>query len=215
MLSRRLGGRCDSQGGGRKQKRHSGAQTQKQQANKQTNKQRHRQHADTDRLIDRQTDCQTDVIRWQKVALHPLLSTRIGSGADLRALRQKSSTSMDTAVNTVIACLYISCDCISARPNSRDPLNASFRLQKVALHPLLSTHMIHCLLPPSLQLNRVSYFLIALLPANFPYLAPCASSPLLTPSCVSAVCGQMWGWTLAPECLDVPCVAQAWFLASS
>ena len=205
MLSRRLGGRCDSQGGGRKQKRHSGAQTQKQQANKQTEI----QAACRDRQTDRQTDCQTDVIRWQKVALHPLLSTHIGSGADLRALRQKSSTSVDTAVNTVIACLYISCDCISVRPNSRDPLSASFRLQKVALHPLLSTHMIHFLSPPSLQLNRVSYFLIALLPANFPYLAPCASSPLLTPSCVSAVCGQMWGWTLAPECLDVPCVAQA------
>ena len=212
MPSRRLGGRYDSQRGGRKQKRQTGAQTQKQQA---TNRQTEIQAACRDRQIDRQTDCETDVIRWQKVALHPLLSTRIGSGADLRALRQKSSTSVDTAVNTVIACLYISCDCISARPNSRDPLSASFRLQKVALHPLLSTRMVHFLSPPLLQLNRVSYFLIALLPANFPYMAPCASSPLLTPSCVSAVCGQMWGWTLAPECLDVPCEAQAWFLASS
>ena len=152
MPSRRLGGHYDSQRGGRKQKRQTGAQTQKQQANKQA-------------------------------GIH--------------------------ASMWVIACLYTSCDCISVRLNSRDPLSASFRLQKVALHPLLSTHMIHFLSPPSLQLNRVSYFLIALLPANFPYLAPCASSPLLTPSCVSAVCGQMWGWTLAPECLDVPCVAQA------
>ena len=144
-------------------------------SNRQTNKQTEIQAACRHRQTDRQTDCQTDAIRWQKVALHTLLSTHIGSGADLRALRQKSSTSVDTAVNTVIACLYISCDCISARPNSRDPLNESFRLQKVALHPLLSTHMIHFSSPPLLQLNRVSYFLIALLPASLPHLAPCAS----------------------------------------
>ena len=171
MLPRRLGGLHDSQRSGRKQKRQTSAQTQKQQANKQTEIQAACRHRQT----DRQTDCQTDVIPWRKVALHPLLSTHIGSGADLRALRQKSSTSVDTAVNTVIACLYISCDCISARPNSRDPLSASFRLQKVALHPLLSTHMIHFSSPPLLQLNRVSYFLIALLPASLPYLAPCTS----------------------------------------
>ena len=171
MLSRRLGGCYDSQRGGRKQKRQTGAQTQKQQANKQTEIQAACRHRQT----DRQTDCHTHVIRWQKVALHPLLSTRIGSRADLRALRQKSSTSVDTAVNAVLPCLYISCDCISARPNSRNPLSASFRLQKVALHPLLSTHMIHFSSPPLLQLNRVPYFPIALLPASLPHLAPCAS----------------------------------------
>ena len=171
MLPRRLGRRYDSQRGGRKQKRQTSAQTQKQQANKQTEIQAACRHRQT----DRQTDCQTDVIRLQKIALHPSLSTHIGSGADLRALRQKSSTSVDTAINTVLPCLYISCDCISVRPNSRDPLSASFRLQKVALHPLLLTHMIHSLSPPLLQLGRVSYFLVALLPASLPYLAPCAS----------------------------------------